>query len=131
MPGPRRKAVEIFDALCEQKPVELRGGGNERSEVEAPLLGGLIVEPVGKRRAEDARPAPVGALRPLQGHPPIAPGCTLTRRVRAPLAAVPFVELVHPLGIAAVTAFADLLTPDPRVEGVIAPLNRAVLAHGR
>src|SRR4029453_17671091 len=80
--------------------------------------------------AEDARPLIARLLRPPQRLQPVGIRCAFARRVRAPLAAVPLVELVHAFGVAKVTTFADFLPADPRVERVVAPLDRAVLAHG-
>src|SRR5262249_8093784 len=78
-----------------------------------------------------ARIALARLLRPPRRLQPIAVRRAFARRVWAPLAAVPLVELVHAFGVAKVAACADFLAADPRVEGVVAPLGRAVLAHGR
>src|SRR4029453_2720034 len=77
--------------------------------------------------AEDARPLIARLLRPPQRLQPVGIRCAFARRVRAPLAAVPLVELVHAFGVAKVTTFADFLAADPRVEGVVAPLDQLFL----
>src|SRR5215831_13640133 len=113
MPRPRCEPIEILDALGEQEPVELWRRGDRCSQIDAPLLRRLVVQPIGERAAEDTRTSFARLLRPPQRLQPIAIRRAFAPRVRAPLAAVPLVELVHAFGVAKVATFADFLAADP------------------
>lgn len=87
----RQEPSDIFGALGEQLPIQVRGIADHSEEIRAPILWSPIIKHIGKGRAEDPLPVTVRGLKrasvvvPLDWFRPIRGRRAAASAVRTPL----------------------------------------------